>query len=701
MIEFKNIELEDKAYISSVFKRLNWNFSECCFTNLFMWRKCYHIRWTNISGFLVILTGYKGRHWILPPFGDYSGYEWKKVILQLMDYFKAEHIPFLMKAVPGEAAERISREFGPGLWAEADRTLADYIYSGEALRTLKGKKYHAKRNHLNNFKKNYPSYTYEPLQSAIIPEVTSFLERWYAARETLGRMDESLVCERTAIFEALSHMEALDYTGAVIRINGVIEALTMGERLNDCTAVIHVEKANPDIQGLYGAIHNEYLCRQWPDIEFVNREEDMGDAGLRKAKLSFNPVMLTDKWNIAEESPDTLHIHPVKAGHTQQMKALWRYCFTDSAAFTDWYFSNYYKHEWAVGAFMNGVLKASLQLVPYTLYLRGRELEASYVVGVDTAPEVRGLRAAGRLLAESLSISRKEGRPVALLMPFDAGFYRKYGWSYCYYKLNYTLKPEMLSMYADGQDDNICLKVTAPEADIKALDSVYRAYHKRHHGYVIRGGEQWKGLIGGWQSEGCFCCAAYTGGQPSGYLFYAISGRKLNVLELAYTNEASRRALLMFLYRHSAHIKKIVWQTCADDRSFLYFPDKVKTAVKPFIMARVADAALACEKISVADCVSGSVILKLKDEHLEWNDGVFMLTAGGGALKAIKLEKEEKWDISMGIDSFTQLLTGAAGIDALLERALATAADKETSAQGILLLREIFPEMKNDIEEYY
>lgn len=101
---------------------------------------------------------------------------------------------------------------------------------------------------------------------------------------------------KKAIREALDYFDQLDFIGAVIRINGQIEAFTMGEKINRDTVVIHVEKANGMINGLYGAINQEFLLHQWPDVAFVNREEDTGDEGLRKAKLSYYPVDLVKKY---------------------------------------------------------------------------------------------------------------------------------------------------------------------------------------------------------------------------------------------------------------------------------------------------------------------------------------------------------------------------------------------------------------------
>lgn len=298
MIEFRELQLEDQPVISDFFHQGQYQNSECTFTNLYIWRKCYKVQWAIIKGFLVIEPTLGEESWILPPYGDYQDQKtFSEVIELLAAHFAEIGKPFVIKAIT-EQQRAVLEEVLPGRFTFAEeRDLEDYLYLGSDLRELKGRKYHSKRNHLSNFWRNYPQASYEVMTPEMIPEVKQFLEWWCKQKECReGTLDEGLVCERRAIEEALAVYGQLPYKAAVIRIDGRIEAFTMGEWVNDQTVVIHVEKANGAINGAYGAINKEFLLHEFPDAEFVNREEDTGDEGLRKAKLSYYPLELVKKW---------------------------------------------------------------------------------------------------------------------------------------------------------------------------------------------------------------------------------------------------------------------------------------------------------------------------------------------------------------------------------------------------------------------
>jgi hypothetical protein len=109
-------------------------------------------------------------------------------------------------------------------------------------------------------------------------------------------MFSGLLGEERAIYEALHNMDNLDFKGGVIHINGKVEAFALGEQLNPQTAVIHIEKANPAFDGLYQLINQEFCAHEWKDIPYINREQDLGEEGLRKAKLSYHPHHLVNKY---------------------------------------------------------------------------------------------------------------------------------------------------------------------------------------------------------------------------------------------------------------------------------------------------------------------------------------------------------------------------------------------------------------------
>lgn len=297
MLGFKQIEMTDKDILNMFFKESQNQNSECTFTNLYMWRRCFAVRWVTVEGHLIVEPNAFESSWVLPPYGyQYNDISYKHAIEILISYYHEREKPFVIRGVTEKEKERIEKLFPDEFDFVEERDIADYIYDAEDLRALRGRKYSKKRNHLNAFLKEYPDYVFEPVTTEVVPEALDFLERWYGQRNKAGEIFDSMLCEREAIYDALTHLNQLDFVGGLIRINGKIVALTFGEKLRDDTVVIHIEKAYPDYRGLYAIINKEYLNRFWPKIEYVNREEDMGNEGLRQAKMSYYPAYLLNKY---------------------------------------------------------------------------------------------------------------------------------------------------------------------------------------------------------------------------------------------------------------------------------------------------------------------------------------------------------------------------------------------------------------------
>ena len=176
-----------------------------------------------------------------------------------------------------------------------DRDNSDYVYLTEDLIKLEGNKYHGKKNHINKFKKNH-AYTYASLTPDLVQECLALESQWCDIRHC--ELFPGLAGEERAIYEALTNMDHLDFKGGVILLNGKVEAFALGEQLNPETAVIHIEKANPAFEGLYQLINQEFCAHEWKDIPYINREQDLGEEGLRKAKLSYHPHHLVKKYTV-------------------------------------------------------------------------------------------------------------------------------------------------------------------------------------------------------------------------------------------------------------------------------------------------------------------------------------------------------------------------------------------------------------------
>lgn len=295
-INFQPVTLADKPVFDRYFRQRRYEGSECTFSFMFMWRKSYGIAWTVEDDYLCISGRHDGVVYVLAPYGAPDPASWGTVLNKMRDWFDAQGRPFLMRGVPKDGLAILEQVWPGGFQAVPERNAFDYVYNARDLIELKGAKYRNKRNHINQFRKYCPQYEYQPLTAALVSSCIACEEEWCCQRDCDS--DPSLAVERDAIMELLTNFGRLDYQGGVIMIAGKVVAFTLGEQLNADTAVIHVEKADPDIPGLYTAINQEFCRHAWQNMRFINREEDMGLPGLRKAKLSYHPVKMVERYTV-------------------------------------------------------------------------------------------------------------------------------------------------------------------------------------------------------------------------------------------------------------------------------------------------------------------------------------------------------------------------------------------------------------------
>ena len=209
--------------------------------------------------------------------------------------------PLLIKLADEEAVRVLNPDPEKFLVRE-DEDAKDYLYDGEALRTLSGKKLHKKKNHYNSFVKTYEGrYEYRSLACGDRDEIISFLDKWRESKG--GGAEQHLDPEVEGIHSVLKNCSIIDCRMGGVFIDGHLQAFSIGSfNAAENMAVIHIEKADPEINGLYQFINREFLCHEFPDVPLINREDDVGLEGLRKAKLSYFPVGYARKYLVRQLS---------------------------------------------------------------------------------------------------------------------------------------------------------------------------------------------------------------------------------------------------------------------------------------------------------------------------------------------------------------------------------------------------------------
>ena len=288
---FKPLGIEDKPVFDQFFQEDPPQISEMTFTNLFMWRHHYRTKWVEKEGCLCIVFEPRDlQPYGLPPLGRGDK---PKALASLCDEISKTSSEIRICRA-GE--EFVTAHVDQSRYAcLLDRNNSDYVYLTRDLIDLSGNKYHRKKNHLNQFTKRH-TFEYKPLNGDLVERVLGMQETWCQMRECV--LDPELLAEDFAVREALGFFGELGYEAGAILIDSRVEAFSLGEALNEDTAVIHIEKANPEIQGLYAAI-NQIFCKEtWSGFTYVNREQDMGVDGLRKAKESYYPHHMVNKYTV-------------------------------------------------------------------------------------------------------------------------------------------------------------------------------------------------------------------------------------------------------------------------------------------------------------------------------------------------------------------------------------------------------------------
>lgn len=260
--------------------------SDYAFANLYGWAEHYAMSWHFAHG-LVWLKQSEPAQICWAPVGDWSAVDWAGLSC-LAGPKRFTRVPEALLALWRQA-------FAGRLRFQEAREHFDYVYSVPELVELKGNKFHKKKNLLHQFEKG-EIFEYTPMQADCVEEVLDMQAEWHGWQE---HPSEALVAENHAISRVLKDFDRLkSLLGGTIRIAGKVVAYTVGERLSQDTLVIHFEKGDTRFKGIYQAINKHFLAAQEDRFSLVNREQDLGDEGLRKAKMSYNPVSFMKKYEV-------------------------------------------------------------------------------------------------------------------------------------------------------------------------------------------------------------------------------------------------------------------------------------------------------------------------------------------------------------------------------------------------------------------
>jgi uncharacterized protein len=286
----KPLELSDKPTLDAVFAADPPAASEMTFTNLFAWSGTHPVHITRIQNTVAFLRANKGAHELLPPAGAITN----QVVETALGWAREHGAPGHFAKVPEARKDAILAAL-PILTADSIRDDADYVYLASDLSELAGRKYDGKRNLVKKFHKTVNA-EFSPITPDLLASCIELQEFWCSERECAIHAD--LDAENLAIAMILEHWEKLGLIGGAMVAEGKVLAFSVAEKLSPGTAVIHFEKGDSNFPGSYQAINQNFVQASLTGFDWINREQDLGVPGLRKAKESYHPDHLTEKFTI-------------------------------------------------------------------------------------------------------------------------------------------------------------------------------------------------------------------------------------------------------------------------------------------------------------------------------------------------------------------------------------------------------------------
>lgn len=294
MLEFSSISPKDYERYYKYRDKDPSAASESSFTTVFIWNNYYNLECSENGEFFFLRFNIKGKEpSYFFPIG--SG-NIDKALAELSDYAASKGEKLCFRLVSKENKDKLIEVFGDRLKVKESRDSFDYVYLTQRMISLSGKKLHSKRNHLNYFIENY-NYKYLKVEDKATLEKCA--EKAYELVSLKKKNKNSF--ELGAMKSYFEHYFEFNQTGAMLEIDGEIAAMSFGEKISDDTALIQIELADDNYRGAYQAINKLFCENEWESFTYVNREEDMGIEGLRKAKMSYQPEFLVEKYYLWEE----------------------------------------------------------------------------------------------------------------------------------------------------------------------------------------------------------------------------------------------------------------------------------------------------------------------------------------------------------------------------------------------------------------
>ena len=431
----KKLEINDYKIIKPYFEKTKCHSSNTNPITTLMWSHVYEIHYMIKNECLILASFHGDKMYFYMPFGPES--KILGAIDEMRKYAKNYGYPFVMEAILPFIKDMMENKFGQEMLYLHNQNIDDYVYEKAMLQSLAGKKMQKRRNHYNAFVKSFPNFTYQEITN--IDEAIEMYDRWNS--DAIDHQKLSL--EREGIIKLLQNQKLFNLKTGAIYINGKLEAFTIASLINEDQVQIHVEKANRDIRGLYVAIGKMFLEQNYPQVTYVNREEDMGLAYLKKAKQALNPCHMIKKYTIVENQ---IHFEQMNSNQIKDLKYAWLEAFEDeNIDSTNFYFEHCFKKENTYILRNNVEIISSMSIVPFQL----KDEVIYFILGVLTKPQYQNRGYFKKLYNYVINLKQYQGKRL-FLQAYTPEIYTKLG-----FKKQYFLKQTIVDQSAYDQQFEI------------------------------------------------------------------------------------------------------------------------------------------------------------------------------------------------------------------------------------------------------
>ena len=453
MLEFRKPLLNDRKWIKKCIDEGDTD--GCCYSpgNILTWCEAYRVEVASYKDFMLVRgVDDGGRYYVYPSGrGDI-----KEAVAAMMEHCRSEGEIFRMEQLLPENKKCLEEIF-PGMFDYTyDRDSSEYVYTVKNMAELPGKRFHGKKGHVNAFFRNHTDISCDPITEDNIGECLKIEEAWISEREDgTGELQK----EKRAIELSVKYFKELEYSGAILYADGKAVAFTMGEAIKNNTFCTHYEKTLPEYKDAYPVINNGFTKLMLSTYEYVNREEDTGASGLRKAKLSYHPEFLLDKYT-AVLKKDPCRKYQAEEKDKEELVSLWAKVFDDERETAEYFFDRAADADSIYAFREDGKIVSAFYIIDAEIRINNENRKSAYLYAAATLDEYRGRGIMTGMIKYAAEILKIKGYSYLFLYPANDSlykFYEKIGFSEGFYERQYKIKSKDAEKYKGARYFNTSL----------------------------------------------------------------------------------------------------------------------------------------------------------------------------------------------------------------------------------------------------